>query len=116
MKRQIGQERIVKGCGFMATAEYNMDEKNRSVDYASYMGERMSWDDMVSAFPERWVVLRDTEKDGPDVLSGILVAVKTDDEIIPYEEANLRKGYEFWRTTEGDFYGLVDSNFSISVD
>ena len=116
MKRQIGQERIVKGCGFVAIAEYKMDEKNRTVDYASYMGERMSWDDMVSAFPERWVVLRDTEKDGPDVLSGILVAVKTDDEIIPYEEANLRKGYEFWRTTEGDFYGLVDSNLSISVD
>ena len=106
----------MKGCGFVAIAEYKMDEKNRTVDYASYIGERMSWDDMVSAFPERWVVLRDTEKDGPDVLSGILVAVKTDDEIIPYEEANLRKGYEFWRTTEGDFYGLVDSNLSISVD
>ena len=80
------------------------------------MGKRLTWDEMVSQYPERWVVLKDTEKDGSDVVSGILVAVKTDDEIIPYESENMRKGYEFWRTTEGEFYGLIDSNISISVD
>ncbi len=80
------------------------------------MGERMTWEEMVSNYPDRWVVLKDTEKDGPDVVSGILVAVKTDDEIIPFENANLTKGYEFWRTTEGDFYGIVDSDIRISVN
>ena len=80
------------------------------------MGERLTWDEMVSKYPEMWVVLKDTEKIGPDVISGVLVDVKTDDEIIPYENENLRKGYEFWRTTEGEFYGLIDSNISISVD
>ena len=49
------------------------------------MGERMTWEEMVLNYPDRWVVLKDTEKDGPDVLSGVLVAVKTDDEIIPFE-------------------------------
>ena len=80
------------------------------------MNERLTWDELVMRYPEKWVVLKDTVKDGPDVLSGVLVAVKADDEIIPYENANLKKGYEFWRTTEGDFYGLVDSNYSVSVD
>ena len=80
------------------------------------MGERLTWAEMVSQYPERWVVLKDTEKSGPDVISGVLVDVKTDDEIISYRSSNRRKGYEFWRTTEGDFYGLIDSNISISVD
>ncbi|MBQ9550259.1 MAG: hypothetical protein IJU87_05545 [Lachnospiraceae bacterium] len=80
------------------------------------MGERMTWEEMVSNYPDRWVVLKDTDKDGPDVLSGVLVAVKTDDEIIPFENDNLTKGYEFWRTTEGDFYGIVDSDIRISVN
>ena len=80
------------------------------------MGERLTWDEMVSMYPDRWVVLKDVEKNGPDVVSGVLVAVKTDDEITEYEAANLRKGYEFWRTTEGEFYGIVDSDISIAVN
>ncbi|MBR6230239.1 MAG: hypothetical protein IKQ97_10920 [Eubacterium sp.] len=80
------------------------------------IGERLTWDELVALFPKRWVVLSDTEKDGPDIISGVLVDVKTDEEIIPYENDNLMKGYEFWRTTEEGFYGIIDSDLEISVD
>ena len=80
------------------------------------MSNRLSWEEMVSRYPDRWVVLKDTVKNGPDVLSGVLVAVKSDDEIIAYENSNQGSGYEFWRTTEGEFYGIIDSDLSISVN
>ncbi len=80
------------------------------------MNERMTWDQLVSLYPDRWVVLKDTEKEGPDIISGILIAVKTDEEIIEFENSHLREGYEFWRTTEGDFYGIVDLDINIAVN
>ena len=80
------------------------------------MGERLSWDEMVSRYPDKWVVVDDAEKDGPDVLSGILVAVKTDEEIGDYQADNFRKGYDFRRTTEGAFNGITGSDIVISVD
>ena len=80
------------------------------------MCERFTWEELVSRFPERWVVLKETEKEGPDIISGILVDVKTDDEIISYENENLKIGYAYWRTTEGGFYGVIDSDISISLN
>ena len=80
------------------------------------MSERLSWDEMVKRYPERWVVVDSAEKDGPDVLSGVLVAVKTDDEIGDYQAENFRKGYDFVRTTEGAFNGITGSDIVISVD
>ena len=32
-------------------------------------GERMTWDEMVEKYPDRWVVVKDAVMDGPDVLS-----------------------------------------------
>ena len=65
------------------------------------MNRRMTWDEMVREYPDRWVVVEDAEKNGPDVLSGKLVAVITDEEIGDYQADNLRKGYDFRRTTSG---------------
>ena len=80
------------------------------------IGERMTWNEMAEQYPDQWVAVKDAVKDGPDIVSGVLVAVKSDDEIIPYKVANYKKGYIFQRTTEGDFNGIISTDFSISVD
>ena len=78
--------------------------------------KRMLWEEMVKAYPDQWVVVEDAEMDGPDIISGIVISVKSDDEIIPFRTANQKKGYRFYRTSEGEFYGIIDADFSISID
>ena len=77
---------------------------------------RMTWQEMVDAYPDQWVVVKDAEMDGPDILSGILVTVKPDDDIGAYRVANSGLGYEFRRTTEAFWNGVTGSNIVISVD
>lgn len=77
---------------------------------------RMTWEELVKQYPDQWVVLSNPLKDGEDILSAVLVDVKSDDEIDKYEMDHLDKGYEYWRTTEGEFYGVIDADFSISVN
>ncbi len=77
---------------------------------------RMTWQEMVEAYPDQWVVVEDAEMDGPDILSGIIVAVLPDDEIMGYRLRNTRRDLEFCRTTEGEFDGIIDSDISIAVN
>ena len=83
---------------------------------ATEQNKRMSWDEMVKEYPDRWVVIKDAEMDGPDIISGIIVTVKSDDDIMRFRIDNQKKGYKFYRTSEGDFYGITDADISISVD
>ncbi len=78
--------------------------------------KRMTWQEMVRAYPDQWVVVKDAEMDGPDILSGILVTVKPDDDIGAYRVQNSGNGYEFRRTTEGFWNGITGSSIVISVD
>ncbi len=78
--------------------------------------KRMTWDEMVTAYPDKWVVVKDAKMDGPDILSGVLVDVQTDDMIDQYELDNWGKGYECRRTTEGFWNGITGSSIVISVD
>ncbi len=71
---------------------------------------------MVEKYPDKWVAVKDAKKNGPDIVSGILVAVKSDDEIALYRVENHGKGYVFRRTTEGAFNGVTGSDVVISVD
>lgn len=81
-----------------------------------FMGERMTWLEMVEKYPDRWVAVKDAQKDGPDIVSGVLVAVKSDDEIALFRVENHGKGYIFRRTTEGAFNGVTGSDIVISVN
>ena len=72
---------------------------------ATEQNRRMSWDEMVKEYPDRWVVIKDAEMDGPDIISGIIVTVKSDDDIMRFRIDNQKKGYKFYRTSEGDFLG-----------
>ena len=80
------------------------------------MENRMTWEEMAKKYPDQWVVVKDAVMDGPDIVSGILVAVKSDDEIISYRIANTHKDYEICRTTEGWFNGVIDTDLSIAVN
>ena len=78
--------------------------------------KRITWQEMVDKYPDMWVAVKDAEMDGPDILSGVLVDVKSDDDIAQYRINNKKKGYIFSRTTEGVFNGITGSSVVISVD
>ena len=77
---------------------------------------RMSWSEMVNNYPDQWVAVRDAEMNGPDIVSGILVAVKSDDEIEDFQLQHFDDGLRYRRTTEGFFNGITGSSVVISVD
>ncbi len=75
---------------------------------------RMTWEEMVDQYPDRWIAIRDAQMDGADIVSGIVEAVLTDDEIGEYRE-QAAHGLQFDRTTEGNWYGPISAEFSIRV-
>ena len=79
------------------------------------MNVNMKWEDMVKEYPDRWVAVGNAVMDGPNIVSGDVVAVKTDDEISDYEADHLREGLRFRRTTEGCWSGVINSDFAITV-
>ena len=78
--------------------------------------KRITWQEMVDKYSDMWVAVKDAEMDGPNILSGVLVDVKSDDDISQYRIKNKKKGYIFSRTTEGVFNGITGSSVDISVD
>ena len=78
------------------------------------IAKRMTWDDIVDQYPERWVAIRDAEMDGADIISGIVEAVLTDEEVGEYRE-QAAPGLLFDITTEGNWYGPINAEFSIRV-
>lgn len=77
--------------------------------------ERITWEEMVESYPSRWIVISNPEMDGPDVISGIVHGVKTDDEIGKYRVKHGREGYVFRRTTEEKWSGIIDADFVIET-
>ena len=78
--------------------------------------QKMSWDEMVKKYPNQWVVVKDADMNGPDIVSGIIVAAMSDDKITDYRLKNSNHNLEFCRTTEGEFDGIIDSDISIAVN
>ncbi len=78
--------------------------------------KRVTWQEMVDNYPDMWVVVRDAEMDGPDIISGILVDVKSDNDIGDYRIKNHNRGLKYRRTTEGFWNGITGSSIVISVD
>ncbi len=53
--------------------------------------------------------------DGPDVVSGEVFAVLSDDDIIDYEDEHAGEGLIYRRTTEGELYGPIRASFTIET-
>lgn len=70
--------------------------------------QKMTWEEMVKVYPDRWVVVKNAVMDGPDIVSGTLVEVKKDDDIIEYRAHHPRKGLVFRRTTEEAVSGIIN--------
>lgn len=71
---------------------------------------------MVEKYPEQWVAIKDVVMDGSNVISGIVEAVLSDDEVIEYENAHSAEKLEYRRTTEGNWGGIIESNLVIELN
>lgn len=71
------------------------------------MGERYEWNELVSKYPDKWLVLKDCEMHKGDIVSAVLVKVLGNKEIDDYMAQNIGNGYRYRRTSEETFGGLV---------
>ena len=72
------------------------------------IGKRMTWDDIVKQYPDKWVALSSYNGWGPDVDDGIIEVVLSDDEYPDYRVAHIDDGWFYKRTTDNvDFGGFI---------
>lgn len=78
------------------------------------MPKRMTWDEMVEKYPDKWVVLDDvkyiSEDDDINIESALVIQVVPDESANDIRLNNNRKGrrYTYRRTTEYlDFMGVM---------
>lgn len=71
------------------------------------MNRNMTWGQMVKEFPDKWVVLSSHTGWGPDIETGNVIAVLSDDEYDDYAIAHLDDNYYIKRTTYEEFGGFV---------
>ncbi len=76
---------------------------------------RETWENIVKKYPCMWVAVKDPQMDGPNIISGIVFAVKTDDEIIDYEDEHVGEGLIYRRTTGGESNGPIRANFIVET-
>ena len=79
--------------------------------------KRMTWDQMVSEYPDMWVAIKNPETDGvkPDILAGEVVTALSDDDVDDYEESHLDEKLIYKRTTESGWNGMFYTDFSITT-
>ena len=79
------------------------------------MRERMTWEQMVERYPDRWVVVANPVFDGnhPDILEGDVVDVVTDEEIGRYKADHQWQDLRYERTTESGWSGMFYADFAI---
>ena len=77
--------------------------------------KKMTWDQMVEEYPDRWVAVANPVFDGdhPDIIEGEVGDVLTDDEINEYELSHQGQGLRFERTTESGWNGMFYADFKI---
>lgn len=75
----------------------------------------MTWEEMVNSYPGKWVVVINPNKDGPEIISGEVIDVKTDEEIEKYRIEHRTDGCIFRRTTEEKWSGVIDADFIIET-
>lgn len=67
----------------------------------------MIWKQMIEPYPAKWIVIQNAVMDGSDIMSGIVVDVIGDEEIIDYRASHSGKGLKFRRTDEEAMSGIV---------
>lgn len=64
------------------------------------MPRHMTWPEIASEYPDRWVALKNVKMDGANIAECDVAAVITDDEICDYANAHLQDGLMFKRTSD----------------
>jgi len=77
---------------------------------------RLTWDEIVSMYPDQWVAVKDAEMDGADIIAGEVVAAKTDRAMRKFRILNRQAGLVFRRTSDGYYCSPIESDFRIIVD
>ena len=80
------------------------------------MDGTMTWDEMENRYPGQWVAVKDALMDGSDIVSGVVVAVRSDDDISDFRAEHQGEHLRFRRTTEDYDYGIINSNITIKID
>lgn len=80
------------------------------------VNKKMAWEEIVKSYPDKWVVMTNCVYDKLMVVSCTVVCVLDDTEIFDFEEANINKDYQYERTTDGGFNGVITlENANISI-
>lgn len=66
------------------------------------INERMTWEEIVKKYPDRWVALTDCKMDGPDIIEGLVLCVceEKDMDSAEIEIMNNKIPFMWERTTE----------------
>ena len=73
------------------------------------------WTTIIERYPNMWVAIKDAKMDGPNIISGEVFAVKSDDEIIDFEDEHVGEGLIYRRTSGDEAIGPVRANFIIET-
>lgn len=63
------------------------------------INKEMTWKDVIKTYPDMWVAIGEYKGWGPDVESGMIKFVLTDDEYPTYRAAHIKDGLYYKRTT-----------------
>lgn len=64
------------------------------------IGKRMTWDDIIKQYPDKWVAFSSYNGWGPDVDDGVVEVVLSDEEYIEHRIAHIRDGWFYKYTTD----------------
>lgn len=84
------------------------------------MGKRLTWKEMQERYPDKWVFVKNAEKDGPDIISGEVISVCDDDgygnQCVEFIKSGIKFDKE--RTTHDWFGGGIihAENVTISIE
>lgn len=77
---------------------------------------RKTWKEIVTKYPDKWVVLQNVSFSNSDIIDAEIVDVKNDDEIIEFQEEHFDQKYVYRRTTDIAATGYIETNFEISIE
>ncbi len=70
------------------------------------MLERLTWEEIVKKYPERWVVLDDVKNDGATIISGVVVNVCSDEDIDSYFFDTVKSGKRYTKRRTSEMRGM----------
>lgn len=84
-------------------------------DKKQYIGQRITWENLVLLFPNQWVALKDCKYTGIDVSEGILVNVIDDENVTQYMAEHDKEYEHIERTTEGLSGGYIHAEIRENI-